>query len=127
MSFMSALAKCEISFEQASAPQGEFVCQHCPAANMVPGGCRLLQKQLIKIFSRHMEGICNVVKGSKLRFVLNESPEILGYPIVNTLVCLYSADDPCLPRVRFACETVQCVHCGQRALWCFNVACYSLE
>ena len=87
--FVRALSFSGISFYQASSFLGQFVKKYCPALRSMPGHIQLSSKYLVKVYQEHMSFVKSLIEDKKFSFIIDESPDVLGRPAVNTLISFY--------------------------------------
>ncbi len=87
--FVYSLSLAGIPLQFADEPLGKFARKWIPAArNMSTNSGHLRNKYLTENFERHTDCIKHKIKNQKISLVFDESPDIIGRKIVNTLLIL---------------------------------------
>ena len=56
----------------------------------MPGHTQLSSNYLVEVYQEHMSFLKSLMEDKKFCFIIDESPEVLGHPAVNTLVSFYN-------------------------------------
>ena len=84
--FVRALCYSATSLNQANSFMGKVFKKYCPAARTMPCGRQLEAKYLPKVYRKHK---AMMMDDAKVSVIMDESPDVLGRPSVNTLFCFY--------------------------------------
>ena len=88
--FVRALCYSAISLNQADSYLGKLFKKYCQAARTMPGRRQLEAKYLPEVYAHHKSIIIDMMKDVKISAIIDESPDILGRPAVNTLFCYFN-------------------------------------
>ena len=92
--FTCALVYSGVSLNKADWHVEKVFRKHCPAARTMPCSQQLSQKYLPEICEQHMCVFKEKTAAMKISTTLDESPDLLGWPAINTLISFYdSASD----------------------------------
>ena len=91
--FVRALSYSAISLNHADGFVGKLFKKYCPAARCMPTRRQLEQKYLPEVYARHKDLIKQRISSQKLSIIVDESPEVLGRPAVNTLFCYHNEEN----------------------------------
>ena len=89
--FVCAVCYSGLPFAVLEGPVADFVKQFCPAARTMPEVDALAGPYLDRVFSLHAEQIKTMVRDQPVTIIVDESPELMGRPCVNTLFSFYDA------------------------------------
>ena len=84
--FVRSMAFSGIPLTQADNFLGLFVKKYCPALRSMPTYRQLSNKHLKEIYHDHMMYLKSLIVNKKVCVIIDESPDVLGRPAVNTLV-----------------------------------------
>lgn len=91
--FVRALSYSAISLNHADGFIGKLFKKYCPAARCMPTRRQLEQKYLPEVYAQHKDLIKRQISDRKLSIIIDESPEVLGRPAVNTLFCYHNQEN----------------------------------
>lgn len=87
--FVRAMSYSGVPLFQANTFLGQFVKKYCPALRSMPGHVQLSNKYLVEVYKEHMSFLKSLIADKKFCFIIDESPDVLGRPAVNTLISFY--------------------------------------
>lgn len=87
--FVRALCYSATSLNQADCFMGKVFKKYCPAARTMPCGRQLEAKYLPEVYRKHKAIMLDMMDDAKVSVIMDESPDVLGRPSVNTLFCFY--------------------------------------
>ena len=87
--FVRAMSYSGVPLSQANTFLGQFVKKYCPALRSMPGHVQLSNKYLLEVYKEHMSFLKSLIADKKFCFIIDESPDVLGRPAVNTLISFY--------------------------------------
>ena len=87
-----ALSFSAIPITQLDTFLGLYLRKYCPALRSMPKSQQVANKYLVDVYNEHMSTIKSKIVGKKICFIIDESPDILGRPAVNTLIAFYDDD-----------------------------------
>lgn len=90
--FVRAVCYSGLPFSVMNGPVAHLVKRFCPAARTMPGVDALAGPYLDRVFDLHTEQITTKVSGEPLTIIVDESPELMGRPCVNTLFSFYDKE-----------------------------------
>lgn len=85
-----AMSYSGIPLHQAGTFLGQFMKKYCPALRTMPGYVQLSNKYLVDVYQDHMSFVKSLITGKKFCFIIDESPDVLGRPAVNTLISFFN-------------------------------------
>lgn len=90
--FVKAVCYSGLPFAVMEGPVADLVKQFCPAARSMPGVDSLAGPYLDRVFHHHTEQIKMKIGDQPVTVIVDESPELLGRPCLNTLFAFYDVE-----------------------------------
>ena len=90
--FVRAVCYSGLPYAVLEGPVADLVKQFCPAARTMPGVDSLAGPYLDRVFSLHTEQIKVKIGDQPVTIIVDESPELMGRPCVNTLFSFYDTE-----------------------------------
>ena len=89
--FVRALTFSAVSIHQGDGYIGKVFKKYCQAARTMPTRRQLEMKYLPEVYSQHKKFIISLLEGHKISIIVDESPDVVGRPTVNTLFVFYNS------------------------------------
>jgi hypothetical protein len=90
--FVRAVCYGGLPFSVLDGPIADLVKRFCPAARTMPGVDALAGPYLERVYSLHAEQIKTKIRDQPVTIIVDESPELMGRPCVNTLLSFYDVE-----------------------------------